>query len=293
MPIAYATVDPTPTFGTRPSQASISINGGTNFSITNKFFNQFVGGPGGEYIELDNFTGNISITDCDFDTVSDALGPGRRCIYLFGCTGTVTIARCRAKLIPQNFIQFNNSHMAGSIFDCRVRGTTTNSEDIISMFRSGGQNTNNRLLIYNNHIDGNIPNTSTPGYTSNSGSGMLLCDAALDANTGFIDVVNNTVLNPGQVGIGVDGGTEVNLIGNQVYATQLPLNNVGVFFRIGSSSLCQNMSARQNRVQWINPNGVGTNDLYNPNQCGTIAMLADNVFGDPTLNPANLAVNLK
>lgn len=293
MPIAYATFDPTPAFGTRPSQASISINGGTNFTITNKFFNQFVGGPGGEYIELDNFTGNITITDCDFDTVPDALGSGRRCIYLLGCTGTVTIMRCRARLIPQNFIQFNQSHVQGIIADNRVRGTTTNSEDIISMFRSGGVGANQRLTITNNHIDGDVPGTTTPGYTSSSGSGMLLCDSAQDAGTGFIDCTYNSVLDCGQIGIGIDGGNDLNTIGNLVYARPLPLNNVGMFWRIGSSSVCQNMTGRQNRVQWYVPNGSSTNDIFNPGQCGTITGFSDNVFGDPTLDPVKLAVNLK
>ena len=194
----YAAPDPTPPFGQRPSQASVSINGGSNYVITNKFFNQFVGGPGGEYIELDNFN-NVTITDCDFDTVPDGLGSGRRCIYLVDCTGVLTIMRCRAKSVPQNFIQLNRSHMQGVIGDNRVRGATTNSEDLISFFRSGGVDATHRLLVSNNRLDGNTPSTLVPGYTSGSGTGIICCDSAQDLGTGFIDVVNCTCLNTAQV----------------------------------------------------------------------------------------------
>jgi len=287
----YAAPDPTPPFGQRPSQASISQSTGSNFVISNKFFNQFVGGPGGEYLELDSYN-NVTITDCDFDSVPDALGSGRRCIYLVDCTGTIRIERCRARSVPQNFIQFNRSHMVGIIQDNRVRGATTNSEDLISFFRSGGVDANNRLLVYNNRLDGNIPSTLTPGYTSGSGTGIICCDSAQDLNTGFIDVVNCTCLNTAQVGIAVAGGNDITLIGNLVKGIQTATSNVGMYIRLGSSLVCQNITARGNRVFWINSSG-SENDLFSPGTCGTVNNISDNVFGDPSLTIANLTVNLE
>ena len=296
MPLAFNTIfavpdnpNPFPPFGQRPPSASISQGSPSNITITNKFFNQPVIGT--DYIDLETCS-NITITDCDFDTFPDAIGSGRRCIYLLSCTGTVSILRCRARSIPHNFIQFDKSHMTGTIANNRVRGTTTNSEDCISFFQSGGVDATNRLLVTNNAVDGNIPSLSTPGYTSSSGTGLICGDAAQDANTGFMDVVNNTFLNPGQVGLAIAGGNNDTVDGNIVYSIQTATSNVGMYiWNPGSSLVCSNMEARQNRVKWLNSSG-SDNGFFNTGNCGTITNVSDNNFSDSTIDPANLTVNL-
>ena len=283
----YAADSPTPAFGARPPQASISQSNGSNFAISGVFFNQ---PTSAEYLALQNYV-NVSITDCDFDTFPVAIGSGRRCIYLLSCSGTLTIQRCRARLVPHNFLQMDKSHMAGTVSQNRIRGTTSNSEDLVSVFQSGGVDATHRLVITDNHLDGNDPTTGTPNYTSGSGSGIQIGDVAQDAGTGFVDCTLNTMLNPGQDGIGIAGGNDVKIDGNQIFSIQTPTSNVGLsIWMNGGALLCQNMESSNNRINWKNSAGAN-NSFFNGGNCGTIAG-SGNAFDDASLAAASLVVVL-
>lgn len=303
----HAPPDRTPPFGQRPSTIWQEYHSVNNLVIQNQFFNQFV--PGADLL---GFYGcnNITILDCDFDTMNVTAGavwdrskwnvdvwgdPGtaanRKAIYMQGCTGTLTIIRCRIKNPAHNAIQLNTTHMSGVISDCRIRGTTIYTEDVISLFQSGGVDATNRLTIYNVRIDGNVPSTLVPGYTSSSGSGINIGDSA-QAGTGFVDIVNCSLLNPGQIGIGVAGGADQKVIGNRIWSDRTGTSNVGLSIWKQSAVVCSSIEARQNRVKWLNSSNVD-NPLFNQGNCGTVVGIGDNVFTDPSLDPAKLAVRLR
>ncbi len=285
----HAPLDPTPHFGHRPTTLWQEYHSVNDLVIQNQFFNQFVVGA-----DLLGFYGcnNITVLDCDFDTMDPATAAGRKAIYMQGCTGALKIMRCRFKNPALCAIQMNTTHMSGVISDCRIRGTTVNSEDLISCFQSGGVDASNRLLIYNVRIDGNVPSTLVPGYNSSSGTAINIGDDAQDANTGFIDVVNCTILNPAQAGIAVSGGADQRIIGNLIWSDQTATSNVGLsIWMNGGSLVCSSIEARQNRVKWLNSSGAD-NPLFNQGNCGTVVGIGDNVFTDPTLDPVKLAVRL-
>ena len=287
----YAMVDPTPLFGTRPTTAFQEYHSVNDLVISNQWFNQFT--PGADLL---GFYGcnNITVQDCDFGPMpGDASASGRKAIYLQGCTGNLTIIRCRFKNPAYDAIQLNTTNMVGQITDCRIRGTTANSEDLISLFQSGGVDATHRLKIWNVRIDGNDPSTGIPGYTSSSGTGINIGDDAQVTSTGFVDIYDCTVYNAGQAGIAVAGGNDQTIDGNLLYSIQTATSNVGMsIWQNGGSIVCQAIEARQNRVFWINASSGLNNGLFQNGNCGTIANLSDNNFNDTTLNPANLVVNL-
>src|SRR6266550_718557 len=109
----HAPRDPTPPFGQRPPTIWQEYHSVNDLVIQNQFFNQFV--PGADLL---GFYGcnNITILDCDFDTMNVTAGAvwdrskwnidvwadpttasGRKAIYMQGCTGTLKIMRCRFK----------------------------------------------------------------------------------------------------------------------------------------------------------------------------------------------------
>jgi hypothetical protein len=287
----YAIVDPTPAFGARPTTGFQEYHGPSNLVIANQYFNVFT--PGADLL---GFYGcnNVTVQDCDFGPMpGDASAADRKCIYLQGCTGTLTIIRCRFLDPAHDAIQLNTSPMVGQITDCRMRGTTANSEDTISLFRSGGVDATHRLKIWNNRIDGNRIDTGLPGYTSNSGCGINIGDSAQATTVGFVDIYNNTVYNSAQCGIAVAGGNDQTIDGNICYSIQTATSNVGMsIWMNGGSTVCQAIEARQNRVHWINSGSGLNNGLFQNGNCGTITHLSDNNFNDTTINPANLVVSL-
>jgi hypothetical protein len=287
----YATADPTPPFGSRSQTAFQEYHGQSNLLISNQWFSQFT--PGADLLGFYNCN-NIIVQDCDFGPMpGDISAADRKAIYLQGCTGTLTIIRCRFKNPAHDAIQLNTSNMVGQITDCRIRGTTANSEDLISLFQSGGVDATHRLKIWNVRIDGNDSVTGIPGYTSSSGTGINIGDDALTTSIGFVDIYNCTVYNAGQAGIAVAGGNDQTIDGNLIYSIQTTTSNVGMsIWQNGGSTVCQAIEARQNRVQWIN-SGTGLNNgLFQNGNCGTITNLSDNNFNDLTINPSNLVVNL-
>lgn len=166
VPLCQATQPP---FGSRPATGPLGFSGQSNIVTWNLFFNQSISPQ--ELLEFDSCT-NITIMDCDFDTMPVSAA-GRRAIYLLSCSRTISILRCRCKQPAHNFIQFDKSHMTGEIAFNKVRGATANSEDLISIFQSGGVDATHRLAIHNNALDGGDPVNDVPGYTSNSGSGCF------------------------------------------------------------------------------------------------------------------------
>src|SRR5207237_2283496 len=134
-------------------------------------------------ITIENCT-NVTITANDFDTVTGAI--------FIRNSHNVTITWNRYRNVGNgtigsghsNFVQLNNT------FDGYIghnKGKDGNTEDIISIFQSGGSSATSPLVIEYNQFEGT-------NWTSSSGSGTMLGDAG----GAHMIVRNNTMLTPGQ-----------------------------------------------------------------------------------------------
>ena len=248
-----------------------------------------------------NVVATILLRNVDFDTVAQPFVFGRNC-------ENITVEWCRVRNITGpskrlgvhtgNFVQTVGSPTNISITDNLIVGGET--EDIISFFTAVGG------LCARNKIDGS-------GWASSSGTGIILGDG------GGSDIVveDNTLLNPGQVGIAIAGGQDHVVRNNIVYqdsqahrtawfdeagdavaadtegATERAVqSNVGMYSRnfypehpFGGSVV------HENRIRfWSDEEGFW-NGFWDGDDPASVIEF-DNVWNDETIDPADLAVDM-
>lgn len=286
------------------SDGVIRLNGAKNQVIENlKFTNRpYTAGAGNDHvcILLTNCK-NIIIRNVDFNTVSQPLVFGKGC-------DNITVEWCRAADLTGpsnrtgdhtgNFMQTVDSATNINIVNNLIIGGET--EDIISFFTTiGGQCTGNK-------IDGS-------GWLSSSGAGILLGDGG---GSGVV-VEDNTLFNPGQVGIGIAGGQDHIVRNNTIYqttqadrtawfnadedivaagatdGTERPIrSNVGVY----SSNFYPEIPfggsvVSKNRVRfWSDERGVW-NGFWDGADPASVSEF-DNLWNDESIDPADLGVDL-
>jgi hypothetical protein len=226
-----------------PTSAALAKSGG-GLEIKNLSFR-----GGGVALVISN-AASPYIHDCDF---ADAVGG----IFLLNCTN-VRVERCRFRNIGDgtigsghsNYVQLNNCH-GGAIRANKAIGG--NTEDKISVYRSGGNSATDPLIVEDNQLDGLNANTAdAKAWTRGSGTGIILGDGSVGD---YIVVRNNTLLRPGQVGIQIIGGIGHQVYGNVLYAdprSPLTDNNVGMSSYAGSPKA----DVHNNRVYWRKNSGV-------------------------------------
>ena len=220
----------------RPSSKSLRINGKSNVKISNLSFNNI----NGVAIVIQNCQ-NIEITECDFANVIGG-------IYVVD-SKNVTITWNRFSNIGNgtiggghsDYIQFDNS-FGGYIAYNKGKGGKT--EDVISMYKSGGISVSDPLIIEYNHFEGD-------GWISRSGTGICLGDYG----GGHIVARYNKLLSPGQVGIEIASGVDIRVTGNTIYSHQIPKSNVGICVWNQTNTPFDNIEVSGNNVRWYNENG--------------------------------------
>ncbi|MCI0426297.1 MAG: right-handed parallel beta-helix repeat-containing protein [Actinobacteria bacterium] len=131
------------------------------------------------------------------------------------------------------------------------------TEDSINIYESGGTETS-PLTVEDNLVIG--------GGSSGSGSGILVGD-----NGGSHQLVrNNTLINPGQVGIGVAGGRNIRVLDNLVFSRSHPWSNVGIYVWDQYETECRAVEVSGNVVQWQDSDGAA-NALYDAGNCGLVS----------------------
>lgn len=175
-----------------------------------------------------------------------------------------------------NFTQWVSSR-GGSIHDNKGIGGDT--EDIISIYQSGGIDAVHPLIIEHNSFEGT-------NWTSTSGSGVMLGDAG----GSHIVVRNNTMLNPGAAGMGIASGEDIHITDNTIYGAQRRLSNVGIYVWNQYPGPCIGHEIARNKVKWYNAEGV-MNPGWDAGNCGPIAGVNTNDwYAD--IDPATLHVTL-
>jgi hypothetical protein len=165
----------------------------------------------------------------------------------------------------RNFVQFDKVTGSGNEIsenEGSNRLGQSSAEDLISIYSSSGTE-ESPLLVVGNDFGGGGP--------SESGSGIMIGD------NGGSDIVveNNTLTNPGQVGIGISGGTDIRVIGNAIFSEGHPWSNVGIYVWNQSDDSCGEIEVRDNRVDWEDPQGA-PNPSWDSGSCGEVSGWDDN-----------------
>ena len=236
---------------------------------------------------------NVYIHDVDFD------GCGGD-IFLVNVTGSVRIENVRARNTGDgtigaghgNVIQFNNVWQSAPELPnghARIRSIKSyggKTEDVISVYKSGGVDAAHPLVIGDVHVQD--PLSGPLAWSSPSGTCVNLAD-----NGGHdIRLQNSTFLNCGAIGIQMnEPGRNVKAQGNILYGAARPTSNVGLSqWSSGDCvSTCPGNEYSTNRVWWVKSNGTASPMWLSHNY-----PVADvhNVKQVTAINPANLRVIL-
>ncbi|MGZ3811089.1 MAG: right-handed parallel beta-helix repeat-containing protein [Mucilaginibacter sp.] len=244
----------------------ISLYGAQNLTISGDSIN----GGSVPCINLTNCT-NIHITHCKLVN-SKVVG-----VNLSGCTNVLIdssyisnvstgVYAVDSKTIRVNYNQMRNMmgpYPKGAFiqFDnvtgayCRVVGNRLENimgasypEDAISMYKSNG-NATDPIFIGNNWIRGGGP--------SKTGGGIMLGD-----NGGsYITASTNILVNPGQYGMAVSGGTHMQITNNSIYSKAQSFSNVGLYYWNQSGLPSSSITISGNKVNFTS-GMYGVNNSY-------------------------------
>lgn len=186
--------------------------------------------------------------------------------------------RIRGPFPRGQLVQFNTVRGAGNRVVCNISDQTSpgylvGPEDHINMFVSSGTPESPILIAYN-RIRGGGP--------SRSGGGIL----AGDNTSAYIDLFDNVLVDPGQYGVAIAGGTHIRVRRNRIYAPDVhPWSNIGLYvWNQTEGAACSDHEVSGNRVFYVRDEGP--NHSWNAGNCGAIAGWSDNVWGDDALTAA-------
>lgn len=270
-------------FGSRPASGPISLSGAAcqGVTISNKTIRDLA--YPSKAIRLEGCNG-VVIEQIDFVNVSEGVYAVnssnitvRDSRYL-NITGPVTkdASGRRTTTNAGNFVQLNNVN--GALVQ-RNKGKCGDTEDIVS-FTGSTKN----ATADGNHFEGFA--TASSGclaWQSNSGSGIAVADGSAQNNVAR----NNIVVNPGQVGIFISGGTGGRIDNSIIVGERNALSNRPSY--IAGAAGC-NDEASGNRAYWIDKTGA-LQPLYDPGDGCTITQSSNN-WTDTTLNIENYRVQL-
>jgi parallel beta-helix repeat protein len=167
----------------------------------------------------------------------------------------------------RNFVFFDKVTGPGNRISDNVgfnRLGESEAEDFINLYKSSGT-AESPIIVSGNHLENGGPSTS--------GSGIMTADAG-----GAHQLIeNNTLVNPGQVGIGVASGTDITVRGNRVVGEQLDWSNIGIYVWEQYGLPCSDIRVENNLVRWSNAEGQ-SNGWWNGGGCGEVAGIEQNNF---------------
>lgn len=271
-PTPNSTSAPTPTptpaagdpwavpFATRPQSAAVRLSNCSNVVIQDKTFRDL--GAGVISIRIENCT-NVTIKAVDFLNVAEgvyALNSSNITIVDSRYSNITGPAQPRTGANVANFVQLNN--VSGGLIS-HNKGKGGDTEDIVSVYQS------DHVTVQDNQFEGT-------NWTSGSGSGIALSDGGGSFNV----AQRNVLVNPGQVGIFIAGGTNSKILDNTVYGAQRTSSNVGLYVWNQSSTPCSDQEVSRNKVSWRNASG-SLNPAWNAGNCGSVSGWSTNTFNAP------------
>jgi len=221
---------------------------------------------------------NISITKNYITNVSTG-------VYADHCPGGIIQVHHNQFLNMQGpmprgqFVQFDNvggryNSIGGNVGE-NIMGQSQ-PIDAISLYQSSGT-ASSPITINNNQILGGGP--------SSTGGGIMLGDGG----GSYLSASGNTLVNPGQYGIAIAGGSNNSIINNTIYGKAQSFTNIGLYVDpIGAA--ISNATVSGNKVLFYNSSGV-QNDAWLAPGVATPAGWSTNLFGAPlsaSILPANI-----
>jgi hypothetical protein len=208
---------------------------------------------------------NITISNCYIENVSTG-------VYALESQG-IKVLYNRVKNVQGPYprgqmVQFDDVRGGGnrvSYNRCENISGASNPEDVISMYKTSGT-VADPVQVVGNLIRGGGP--------SKIGGGIMLGD-----NGGaYIIAKDNILVNPGQYGMAISGGTNIAVTNNKIYSKQQTFTNVGLYIWKQSAVGCAVNTIANNEVNWTNAAGEQNNSWNNGN-CGTVAGWDTNHLG--------------
>ena len=101
-----------------------------------------------------------------------------------------------------------------------------------------------------------------------------------DQGGSYVIAQDNILVNPGQYGIAVASGTNIQVLNNKVYSAQQSFSNVGLYIWNQYNTSCSLNAISGNQVSWKNSAG-SENDGWNAGNCGAVSGWGTNSFNAP------------
>ena len=199
---------------------------------------------------------SISLYKCaDVLVQGNRLERGASGVYALECTGVKVIGNyvedVQGPFPRGQLAQFDKVTGEGNAvshnYGINFAGRST-PEDMINIYKSEGTE-KSPILIEKNFLCGDPGQGSAD--KSKSGSGIMLGDGG----GRFIQCRENLLFAPGQVGIGICGGSHIVVERNQIYGDRSNVANVGLYVWNQSKAPGADIVVRENVVAWKNARG--------------------------------------
>ena len=207
---------------------------------------------------------NVTIVNCYFENTAAG-------IYAYKSEG-IKIINNQFKNMQGPFpkgqaVQFDEVFGNGNRVNfnkCQNIAGLSHPQDAINMFKTNGTPTD-PVQIIGNRIRGGGP--------SKIGGGIMLGD-----NGGsYLLAKDNILVDPGQYGMAVAGGTNIQIINNNIFGRQQSFTNVGLYIWNQHTSVCALNTISKNKVNWTDSTGKA-NDGWNNGNCGKITGWETNIW---------------
>lgn len=144
------------------------------------------------------------------------------------------------------FVQFNNvSGVNNHIINNKCENVLgqSNPEDAISLYQCYGTAAS-PITISGNCIRGGGP--------SASGGGIMLGDSG----GAYLEADGNVLVNPGQYGMAISGGSHNSITNNTIYGAPQSFTNIGLYVETIGSSAVSNSTVSGNKIKFYNSSGA-------------------------------------
>lgn len=182
------------------------------------------------------------------------------------------------------FIQFDNVDGAGNSINsnaCENILGKSKPEDAISMYQSNGTAASPITINYN-QIRGGGP--------SSTGGGIMLGDGG----GSYLSASGNTLVNPGQYGMAISGGSHNSITNNSIYGKPQSFTNIGLYVETIGGYTVSNATVSGNKILFHNSGGT-ENDVWLAPGTQTPSGWAANTLGaalSAAILPATLITDL-
>lgn len=265
-----------------------TYNGLSDIVIDMKSFDNRNAGLQGGNILWFNGCNNIKIINCTFGNSAGVS------IYFYNCNGAIVesclayyskgfVNASRSQNIYVKNLQMVNGYGSGAPYEgkdgnlyklieckgpgfgvenCRVHNFTgeSNPEDIVSLYASEGTQASPVKIIKNIFVGGG---------PSTSGGGIVAGDGPPNDRGGWVDILDNVLLNPGSYGAAAAGGHDIRLEGNKIWSDRFAWSNNPLFIYQQGTTACSRMTVRNNYGSWTDKNG-GKNNGWNDGACSNV-----------------------